>query len=529
MHFYPRPPRGGRLDSVIIIYRSVIFLSTPSARRATPQPPAIPWRHTFLSTPSARRATTPSGQEQETSNISIHALREEGDRSELLYPTASRDFYPRPPRGGRPSAPLTSLRTSEFLSTPSARRATKAQDLKRAIELISIHALREEGDIDPTDVCVDLIRFLSTPSARRATSKDILMGLPLKEFLSTPSARRATLTSKETRYGQRNFYPRPPRGGRRINSAKINASSVFLSTPSARRATSFPASTMRSCHISIHALREEGDVAIEPKDSGRAISIHALREEGDPLQAAGKRGSPVFLSTPSARRATSLSRRVRFEARNFYPRPPRGGRPYFIRILLYVLRFLSTPSARRATRPPSDFGQSRSYFYPRPPRGGRPFGCSTRASSSNFYPRPPRGGRPEFVRAHAAIDRISIHALREEGDAGTCKRHAGLCHFYPRPPRGGRPGGFSAPSTNVLFLSTPSARRATFGFSTISTMSSYFYPRPPRGGRLLMRELAIRIKDISIHALREEGDRTGQGCGGRREDFYPRPPRGGRL
>ena len=34
---------------------------------------------------------------------------------------------------------------------------------------------------------------------------------------------------------------------------------------------------------------------------------------------------------------------------------------------------------------------------------------------------------------------ISIHALREEGDAG----------------------GFSAPSTNILFLSTPSARRAT--------------------------------------------------------------------
>ena len=28
----------GDVDSVIIIYRSVIFLSTPSARRATPRP-----------------------------------------------------------------------------------------------------------------------------------------------------------------------------------------------------------------------------------------------------------------------------------------------------------------------------------------------------------------------------------------------------------------------------------------------------------------------------------------------------------
>ena len=56
---------------------------------------------------------------------------------------------------------------------------------------------------------------------------------------------------------------------------------------------------------------------------------------------------------------------------------------------------------------------------------------------------------------------ISIHALREEGD-------------FP-PPRGG--------GKNPLFLSTPSARRATV-----------FIP------------LADVIHHISIHALREEGD-----------------------
>ena len=33
-----------------------------------------------------------------------------------------------------------------FLSTPSARRATKPQRLKALADLISIHALREEGD-----------------------------------------------------------------------------------------------------------------------------------------------------------------------------------------------------------------------------------------------------------------------------------------------------------------------------------------------------------------------------------------------
>ena len=35
---------------------------------------------------------------------------------------------------------------SEFLSTPSARRATKKEDNKTMTLEISIHALREEGD-----------------------------------------------------------------------------------------------------------------------------------------------------------------------------------------------------------------------------------------------------------------------------------------------------------------------------------------------------------------------------------------------
>ena len=38
---------------------------------------------------------------------------------------------------------------------------------------------------------------------------------------------------------------------------------------------------------------------------------------------------------------------------------------------------------------------------------------------------------------------------------------------------------------------------------------TYFYPRPPRGGRLRFFELPVKFFDISIHALREEGDKTG--------------------
>ena len=78
-------------------------------------------------------------------------------------------FYPRPPRGGRPVVYLGC----------------------RIHQVISIHALREEGD------CRVFLRqrlhnaFLSTPSARRATGYFSGKGY-ITQFLSTPSARRAT-------------------------------------------------------------------------------------------------------------------------------------------------------------------------------------------------------------------------------------------------------------------------------------------------------------------------------------------------
>ena len=102
-------------------------------------------------------------------------------------------------------------------------------------------------------------------------------------FLSTPSARRATSFSMRLRLPTRNFYPRPPRGGRHD-----------------LRAGQGPRS-----EISIHALREEGD----------GSDLHQSTLVG------------LFLSTPSARRATH---------------------DYFTSALPSP-QFLSTPSARRAT------------------------------------------------------------------------------------------------------------------------------------------------------------------------------------
>ena len=61
-----------------------------------------------------------------------------------------------------------------------------------------------------------------------------------------------------------------------------------------------------------------------------SISIHALREEGDQASLDALHLLNVFLSTPSARRATSCGRVTRWMLLNFYPRPPRGGRPVLV-------------------------------------------------------------------------------------------------------------------------------------------------------------------------------------------------------
>ena len=126
------------------------------------------------------------------------------------------------------------------------------------------------------------------------------------------------------------------------------------------------------------------------------------------------------------------------------------------------MTFLSTPSARRATGSLAFFQAGDVDFYPRPPRGGRRL---TRILSSDFD------------------------------------------YFYPRPPRGGRLGSMiSVLSFMFVFLSTPSARRATSPSCAWPDTPGNFYPRPPRGGRQAYDRLERDALLISIHALREEGD-----------------------
>ena len=102
--------------------------------------------------------------------ISIHALREEGDLSLRLHPRRSKkNFYPRPPRGGQLLAMLDKIYHA-VISIHALREEgdTLAATLAKTYK-ISIHALREEGDTINQLRQAFQVQFLSTPSARRAT------------------------------------------------------------------------------------------------------------------------------------------------------------------------------------------------------------------------------------------------------------------------------------------------------------------------------------------------------------------------
>ena len=167
-YFYPRPPRGGRRTPCPRLRHSPNFYPRPPRGGRHELRLISGCRFLFLSTPSARRAT-----HRCAGGLNVQA-----------------DFYPRPPRGGRRFVEFFIGKLAEFLSTPSARRATKAQDLKRAIELISIHALREEGD----------------GCAFSGHRSDTISIHALREEGDTAATWHRRPPS--------NFYPRPPRGGR---------------------------------------------------------------------------------------------------------------------------------------------------------------------------------------------------------------------------------------------------------------------------------------------------------------------------
>ena len=86
-----------------------------------------------------------------------------------------------------------------------------------------------------------------------------------------------------------------------------------------------------------------------------------------------------------------------------------------------------------------------------------------------------------------------------------------------------------AKQDNYKFLSTPSARRATWTSLEDIEDFSKFLSTPSARRATWMTAQSERYARISIHALREEGDSLSFASSNVSFDFYPRPPRGGRL
>ena len=148
-HFYPRPPRGGRPSGAVAedVYKAENFYPRPPRGGRHARKQGRNWDTKFLSTPSARRATLGSIFDSNIiDNISIHALREEGDGTALH-------------RHRRREISIHALREEGDFDA----------EFYKLCPCISIHALREEGDDRKRALGIVTCRFLSTPSARRAT------------------------------------------------------------------------------------------------------------------------------------------------------------------------------------------------------------------------------------------------------------------------------------------------------------------------------------------------------------------------
>ena len=124
---------------------------------------------------------------------------------------------------------------------------------------------------------------------------------------------------------------------------------------------------------------------------------------------------------------------------------------------------------------------------------------------------------------------ISIHALREEGDVRIARGRSLLFYFYPRPPRGGRLGKRVRPRQRRS-ISIHALREEGDGLSCLFQQGEFISIHALREeGDLVHIIPAANLIGISIHALREEGDSHRAAALLCITHFYPRPPRGGRL
>ena len=280
LNFYPRPPGGGRLETCRSTFKISNFYPRPPGGGRRMRTAGRPRQRLFLSTPSGRRATEAHEKSAAGEEISIHALRVEGDLSGDKNQCLVKSFLSTPSGWRATSRDIATVRNGG-ISIHALRVEGDAYlhgvSFRR---MISIHALRVEGDFEAEaggtidqKISIHALRVEGDrPSGGRCSPKNYFYPRP-------PGGGRPTSVSSAS--ASLHFYPRPPGGGRPRGNFHGLYIEIFLSTPSGWRATAtqadinrfFPflstpsgwrATCQKSCaqcplEISIHALRVEGD------------------------------------------------------------------------------------------------------------------------------------------------------------------------------------------------------------------------------------------------------------------------------
>ena len=174
-YFYPRPPRGGRPMARSFFFPSKYFYPRP---------------------PRGGRLLPIVQTAGKTANFYPRPPRG-GRRGSTTSTSAKGNFYPRPPRGGRLRFSPTRVQPAQyFYPRPPRGGRHKRIDAEYQKKKISTHALREEGDS------------------------------VYAQYLWAIGISTHALREEGDRGGRRRFYPvgyfypRPPRGGRRLNFSR---------------------------------------------------------------------------------------------------------------------------------------------------------------------------------------------------------------------------------------------------------------------------------------------------------------------
>ena len=306
LHFYPRSPRGERRDTTTGETYRVTSISIHAPREGSDG--CVFLLGTLICEISihAPREGSDAGSPQTRSRASgfLSTLPARGATVRGLQGRCQRqDFYPRSPRGERRwSAARCCKTTDDFY--PRSPRGERLRYLVggRLLGQISIHAPREGSDLAARIGLSPAAYFYPrSPRGERLGVVDcghsvVQISIHAPREGSDGTIRSRCVHTRISIHAPRegsdlfpvavpiawlNFYPRSPRGERRLERETKRICDRFLSTLPARGATllQYPGSRF-PCSISIHAPREGSDRAWTPGTMPTTTFLSTLPARG---------------------------------------------------------------------------------------------------------------------------------------------------------------------------------------------------------------------------------------------------------